>query len=78
MQLLNDQLPLGPRGRLALNSNTIYDGIFDFGGGWKILKIKILQYSTLITEVFPGTRKMEIKEKPLKISCQNPVEHDAI
>ena len=34
--------------------------------------------SILITEVFPGTRKMERKEKPLKISCRNPVEHDAI
>ena len=34
--------------------------------------------TTLMTEVFPGTRKMERKEKPLKISCQNPVEHDAM
>ena len=29
--------------------------------------------STLITQVFPGTRKMERKEKPLKKSCQNSV-----
>ena len=34
--------------------------------------------TTLITEVYPGTRKMERKEKALKISCQNPVEHDTI
>ena len=31
--------------------------------------------STLITEVFPSTRKIERKEKPLKKSCQDPVEH---
>ena len=30
-------------------------------------------FITLITDVFPGTRKMERKEKPLKKSCQNPV-----
>ena len=31
-------------------------------------------YITLIIEVFLGTWEMERKEKPLKISCQNPVE----
>ena len=35
---------------------------------------ELLRY-TLITEVLPGTRKMERKEKPLKKSCQNPVEY---
>ena len=34
----------------------------------------LLAVCTLITEAFPGTRKMARKEKPLKKSCQNPVE----
>ena len=45
----------------------------------KHLKIKCVNSGnficTLITEVFPGTRKIERKEKPLKKSCQNPVEY---
>ena len=32
-----------------------------------------LESCTLIIEDFPGTQKMERKEKPLKKSCQNPV-----
>ena len=39
------------------------------------LKISRLIESNLITEVFPGARKLERKEKPLKKSCQNPVEY---
>ena len=31
---------------------------------------------TQITEVFPGTRKIERKEKPLKKWHQNPVEYE--
>ena len=30
---------------------------------------------TMITEYFPGKRVIERNEKPLKKSCQNPVEH---
>ena len=39
------------------------------------MSIGNLEGPTLITDVFPGTRKMERKEKPLKKSCQNPVEY---
>ena len=48
---------------------------FDLQGlaGLELNSIK--ENLTMITEVFPGTRKMERKEKPLKKSCQNPVEH---
>ena len=34
-----------------------------------------ITFTTLTTEVFPVTCKMERKENPLKKSCQNPVEH---
>ena len=37
--------------------------------------VNITNSFTLITEVFPGTREMKRKEKPLKKLCQNPVEH---
>ena len=42
---------------------------------FKILNWVTRSHLTLITEFFPGTRKMERKEKPLKKSCQNPVEY---
>ena len=35
----------------------------------------ICSYTTLIAGVFSGTREMEGKGKPLKRSCQNPVEY---
>ena len=37
--------------------------------------VNITNCFTLITEVFPGTREMKRKEKPLEKLCQNPVEH---
>ena len=37
--------------------------------------VNITNSFILITEVFPGTREMKRKEKPLKKLCQNPVEH---
>ena len=37
--------------------------------------VNITNSFTLITEVFPDTREMKRKEKPLKKLCQNPVEH---
>ena len=37
--------------------------------------VNITNSFTMITEVFPGTREMKRKEKPLRRLCQNPVEH---
>ena len=39
-----------------------------------LTSISVSGIGTVITDVFPGTRKMKRKEKPLKKTCQNPVE----
>ena len=64
------------------NSNNligmaIISCIFNYISYKSVFKVFFLRPDEF-TEVFPGTRKMERKEKPPKISCQSPVKHDAI
>ena len=56
---------------------AIISCIFNYISYKSVFKVIFLRPDEF-TEVFPGMRKMERKEKPLKISCQSPVKHDAI